>query len=335
MPNPNELNESTDPELDFELVIEGEEPSTPSGLDLEEQVESSTPTEESSHDDPDDLDDDRLDGGDEPHQDDDREAIRERRRQERQARKDRHRQTVNDLRSQLAIRDRMLEELSTRVSQVETRSSTADLTRIDAGIQQAEQNYNYHKSVLARATTEGDGETAADATEKMLQARVRHNELNLLKRRMTPQPQSQPLDPRMVSAAQEWMDRNKWYNPTGGDQDSQVVLAIDRQLALERLDPTTDSYWDELSRRVEKYLPHRVKRGKIETVEGGSKNPTPPPSRGVSGSKPGRKETYTLSKERVNAMKDAGVWDDPKARADMIRRYREMDRQQRNQGKGK
>lgn len=328
MPGHSGTPEGSSDELDFELLIEGEESNPPP----DNPPDNSPPDDDRSDDDhPDDGhldDDDRPDDG---HQDDDRETIQERRRQERRARKERQRQQVSDLRSQLAIRDQMLAELNARISQVEDRSSTADLTRIDAGIQQAEQHYHFHKSELARATSEGDGQLAADATEKMLQAQVRHNQLKQLKQRMAPQPQAQPLDPRMVSAAKDWMERNRWYDPSGGDQDSQIVLAIDRQLAQERLDPTTDSYWDELSHRVEKYLPHRVKRGKIEIVEGGSRNPNPPPSRGASGPKSGKKETYTLSRERVEAMKEAGIWDDPTARADMIRRYREMDRQERNQ----
>ena len=40
-------------------------------------------------------------------------------------------------------------------------------------------------------------------------------------------------------------------------------------------------------------------------------------------------KTYRLSSDRVQALKDAGIWDDPKQRAEAIRRFREYDKQHR------
>ena len=45
----------------------------------------------------------------------------------------------------------------------------------------------------------------------------------------------------------------------------------------------------------------------------------------MSGS-PVAKNTMTLSRERVQALKDAGMWDDPTKRAKAIRRYADFDR---------
>jgi hypothetical protein len=40
--------------------------------------------------------------------------------------------------------------------------------------------------------------------------------------------------------------------------------------------------------------------------------------------------TITLSRERVQAIKDAGAWDDPARRSKMIKAYTEFDKQNRN-----
>ena len=326
-------------ELEFDLILEGDDQEH---LDVDQELpeppeESPNPPQDAPDPDDDDSDEDDHRENSEELSTEEKKSIQERRREERRRRKEFHRNQVTDLRAQLAVRDQMLEELNQRLNSVEHRGTEAELTRVDAGINQAAQNYNYYKSELARATSESDGEAAAEATEKMLQARVRHAELTNLKKQMTSTRQSPtpPLDPRMVDSAREWMSRNNWYDPKGQDQDSQVVLTIDRQLARENFNPNTSSYWDELTRRVEKYLPHRVKRGKIEIVGGGNQNPNPPPSRGASsGATQGKKrDSFTLSKDRVQAMKEAGVWEDPKKRNDMIRRYQEMDRQNRQQGK--
>ena len=49
----------------------------------------------------------------------------------------------------------------------------------------------------------------------------------------------------------------------------------------------------------------------------------------TSGSSVANKNTFTLSRERVQALKDAGMWDDPTKRARAIRNYADFDRNNR------
>jgi hypothetical protein len=44
----------------------------------------------------------------------------------------------------------------------------------------------------------------------------------------------------------------------------------------------------------------------------------------------GNSGSYKLSADRVSALKDAGIWDDPKQRAEAVKRFRDYDKQ--NQG---
>jgi len=283
----------------------------PQGEDDPESVASNAPDEEM----------DNAEGEDE------REAIRERRRQERKHRKEAQREREDTLRRELASRDAIINELRSKVEVIERRNTGSEVAQLENGKKQAAQAYNFFKDQIRVAGEAGNHAAVADATEKMIQAQRRFDELSRVEQ-VFKQRQSapQPLDPRLANHAQAWMERNSWYDPSGQDQDSEIAMRIDHRLAQEGWDPTTKEYWDELSARVKKYLPHRVNSGKIERNK---------PRSVVTGS--GRESvgansgaTYKLSSERVQALKDAGIWDDPKQRAEAIKRFRSYDKEHNN-----
>jgi hypothetical protein len=160
----------------------------------------------------------------------------------------------------------------------------------------------------------------------MQMAQKRFDQLNNIKQTVAQKAQApQPLDPVVKSNASAWYERNQWYNPQAGDMDSRLVREIDATLTEEGWNPKTTQYWEELDSRIKKYLPHKVNSGYNKP------NETRPNRAPVAGS--GRESAastaqggYRLSADRVQALKDAGIWDDPKARADMIKRYKESDR---------
>ena len=196
---------------------------------------------------------------------DEREAIRERRRQERKHRKEAQREREDTLRRELASRDAIINELRSKVEVIERRNTGSEVAQLENGKKQAAQAYNFFKDQIRVAGEAGNHAAVADATEKMIQAQRRFDELSRVEQ-VFKQRQSapQPLDPRLANHAQAWMERNSWYDPSGQDQDSEIAMRIDHRLAQEGWDPTTKEYWDELSARVKKYLPHRVNSGKIE-----------------------------------------------------------------------
>lgn len=256
--------------------------------------------------------------------DDERERIRERRREERKHRKLAQREREDTLRRELAARDAVINELRSKMDAFERRNTGSEMAQLENAKKQTAQAYNFFKDQIRVATEAGNGAAVADATEKMFQAQRKFDELTAYENRFKQsQAAPQPLDPRLVNHAQEWMSRNKWYDATAKDPDSQIAMTIDQQLAREGWDPTTKEYWQELDLRVKKYLPHRVNSGKISGVK---------PRSVVTGS--GREAsggstqgTYKLSADRVQALKDAGIWDDPKQRAEAVKRFREYDKQ--------
>ena len=309
---------------DIELDLEtGEEIQRKAPEPPAEEMDDTTPPTAGSEDDEDDDppgDDPEVGGG----TDDEREAIRERRRKERQHRKQAQREREETLRRELQARDSIINELRTKVEGIERRGTSSELAQLDTAKKQTAQAYNYFKDQIRVATEAGNGAAVADATEKMLQAQQHFNQLQGYEQAYRQrQSQPQPLDPRLVNQAQKWMESNKWYNPAGQDQDSRIALTLDQLLAQEGWDPTTPQYWQELDSRVKKYLPHRANSGKISgtkprsTVSGSGRDAGPRTS----------DKSYRLSAERVKALKDAGIWEDPKQRAEAVKRFREYDKQ--------
>lgn len=258
--------------------------------------------------------------------DDEREAIRARRREERKNRKQHAKEREDTLKRELAARDAVINELRARQDAIEHRNTGSELAQLDTAKRNIAQAYNYYKDQIRIASEKGDGASVAEATEKMIQAQRKFDEIASTEaafRQAKTAPQ--PLDPRLASHAQRWMSENRWYDPNARDQDSLVARTVDQRLAEEGWDPTTEAYWDELSARVKKYLPHRISDSKMNT-QAKPKAVVAGSGRDSGGS--GKMGTYKLSAERVQAMKDAGIWDNPEKRAEAVKRYREFDKQQ-------
>jgi len=259
------------------------------------------------------------------------EARRERNRQRRKDNKDRRKEYVESLKRELASRDALLNEVNQRLAVVERRSSGSEMAQLDNAEKEAVKYYNQFKEIHAQAVEQANGAVAADATEKMLMARQRVEQINNIKRAyQQKQSQPAPLDPRLVTHAQDWLSKNSWYDPQGNDNDSSIVLALDNRLAKEGWNPTTPEYWQELDARVKKHLPHRIVSS-YNNSQGNrqSQSQMRSPVAGSGRESVGAKSTgYKLSPERVQAMKDSGVWDDPSERAKMIKYYQTYDRTQ-------
>jgi len=212
-----------------------------------------------------------------------------------------------------------------KLDAIERRNSGSELAQLDQAKKQVSQAYNYFKDQIALASEAGNHKLVAESTDKMLQAQRKFDEItNVEKAFRQNQASPAPLDPRLVANAKDWMTRNNWFDPNGKDADSRITQTLDNQLSEEGWDPTTPQYWQELESRVKKYLPHRVKGTKMSperpksTVAGSGRE---------ASSNANSTGTFKLSAERVQALKDAGIWDDPKQRAAMIKSYREFDKQ--------
>jgi hypothetical protein len=267
-------------------------------------------------------------------------AKREARRQERQERKQRQREKDERLRRELDSERTARRQLEERLAAIERRSSGAEIAQLDQSIDQTRRAHEHFKNQIEIAQASNDGRAIAEATEKMILASQRHQQLTHIKQQLQQrQSAPAPLDERLVSNAQSFMQKHSWYRAEGRDTDSHLLRTIDNGVAAEGWDPTTPEYWEELESRIKKYLPHRAKGANMQPTDrdgsqGKGANPKQKSVVGGSGRETGStassaaaKGTFRLSAERVSAMKEAGIWDDPTQRKKAIEGYRDYDRQ--------
>lgn len=268
--------------------------------------------------------------------DDEREKIRESRRQERQERKQRVKERDERLRRELESERTARRQLEDRLNTLERKSTGSEMAQLESAEKQLTNAYTYQKDRIKEALAAGNGEEAADATEKMMLISKRQDQLQGIKKAYTErQRQPAPLDTRLVDHANKFMGEHTWYKPDGGDQDSQITRTIDNALANEGWDPKTPEYWKELRERVKKYLPHRSRRATVadndasddnDEAEDRPRKKSVVAGSGRNASAASAKNTFRLSSERVQALKEAGMWNDTKVREAAIKRYRDYDK---------
>lgn len=313
---------AADKEELMEYEIEGEE-KEPAGA-VEDQDEGD------DHEDTDASDTDTSDGSSdgEGENDEEREAIRARRREERHRKRDAARERENQAKREKEMLRKENEELAQRLAVLERRAQGSEFAQLDNAIEQTTRAVGYLKEQIKLATEAGDGATVADATEKLYQANRHAEHLANVKRNAVQQTRQtethSPIDPMLRRNAESWMERHSWYDPSGTDPDSRVALTVDQSMAEEGWDPRQPEYWSELDSRLRRYLPHRYVRQ--QTTQRRTTSPVTSSGReGANGQSGG---TFKLSADRVNAIKEAGAWDDPVRRDAMIKRYRDYDKSQ-------
>ena len=269
--------------------------------------------------------------------DDGREQIREARREERKLKKQIHREKAKESGYLINALKKQNSELAERLASVEKKTSGAELARVDKAIEDAGVQVEYAKMKMKEAVNVGDGESLAKAQEMWYDSKRRVESLENIKHQATRQ-MSQPRqniqvpDPMVQKLAADWMEDNSWYDPNGRNEESQIAQLVDKRLTEEGFDPTTEDYWDELDTRMQKYLPQKNNSG-YNTSSVQQKRPrSVMTSSGRETTATTKSNEFRLSPDRVNAMKEAGLWDNPTARQTAIRKYAEWDRQNKNRG---
>jgi hypothetical protein len=279
---------------------------------------------EASDDDGDEGHDDSEEGEDE----DEREKIREARREERKLKKELAKQREASAKHKISALERRNEELARRLAAVESSAASFQFAQVDKAIEDEATRVEYAKMKLLQASQAGDAEGQVEYLEQLQESKQRLAQVQAYKKQQLEnakrpkQNVPNPVAQEVQRNATDWLGKNKWYDPQARDTDSRIAKVIDQELAADGWDPADPEYWDELDNRLSARLPHRyaaktgttAKRGG-PTASSRTANPT-----GKSAN------TVTLSRERVNAIKDAGAWDDPVKRNKMIKAYNAYDK---------
>jgi hypothetical protein len=263
---------------------------------------------------------------------DERAAIRERRRLEKQERKERRDKAISRDKLELDFLRKRNDDLERRLTAQEQRANQYDLNSIDAQIAKASQEAEMAERVIAKAIESGNGSDVTQALRYRDASIAKIQQLQLSKQQAQARPAQQQPDNLAMHYAKEFIKDNPWYDAQGRDEDSAIVLAIDSSLAKDGFDPQTEEYWDELRHRASRRLPERFSEGGAVKVEKKvDRQPRGGPAVG-SGREHApastRKEVY-ISPERKQALIEAGVWDDPVLRMKYVKRYAEYDKNNR------
>jgi len=252
---------------------------------------------------------------------DDSDAVREARRNRRRAKKDYIKRTNEEKDSRLTNLQRQNQELMERLAVVERKSYASDLARLDKAMEDEELRLNYATAKMREATDSANGAAFTQAQQMWYESKRKIEAMEGFKQRAVSAGDKEEgaANPALVRQANKWMERNSWYDPKGGDEDSQIAKVIDNRLAEEGYDPSSSDYWEELDSRLQKRLPHLYNQRSSESNRSRPRSVVTGTGRETGRASGGN--TFVLEPEQVRAMKDAGLWDDPEKRARMIKRY--------------
>lgn len=265
--------------------------------------------------------------------DPEREAIRAARREERKLKKQLHREKARESNHLIAALRKQNQELAQRVASLETKTSGAELARLDKAIDDANTRLEYAKMKLQDAVNARNGEEVTKAQQMWYDSQRQLESLQSIRENATKQI-SQPKqniktpDPSIQKMAARWMEKNDWYDPQLKDSDSKIAQSIDQTLTEEGFDPSLPEYWDELDERLQKYLPHRYNSGYSSNVRT-SRPRSVVTSSGREAVPTVKANEFRLDPERVRALKEAGMWENAELRNKMIRKFADFDRQQK------
>ena len=300
----------------------------------EEVEEPKKKKKDDDHDDDDDQDDNEADdeAAAEGETDEDREAIREARRKERRLKKELKKQRDESSRNKINALERRNEELARRLAEVENTAVSYKFAQVDKALEDEQTRVEYAKMKLLQASQAQDAVAQSEYLEQLQDAKLRLAQVQEYKKQQleaAKQPKQNvpnPVAAEVRRNADSWLNKNKWFDPEARDTDSKIARLVDQELATDGWDPADPEYWEELDSRLQSRLPHRY------TSKGERKTRNTGPTASSRTTNPSNKNanTITLSRERVEAIKEAGAWDDPVRRAKMIRAYAQFDKQNRN-----
>lgn len=276
----------------------------------------------------DDNDEEGSDESEEGEDEDEREKIREARREERKLKKELAKQREASAKHKISALERRNEELARRLAAVESTASSFQFAQVDKAIEDEATRVEFAKMKLLQASQSGDAEGQVEYLEMLQESKQRLAQVQAYKKQQlenAKRPKQNvptPVAAEVQRNATAWLSKNKWYDPQARDTDSRIAKVIDQELAADGWDPADPEYWDELDNRLTARLPHRyaAKTG-TSTKRGG-----PTASSRTANPTGKTANTVTLSRDRVQAIKEAGAWDDPVKRNKMIKAYTAYDK---------
>jgi hypothetical protein len=218
-------------------------------------------------------------------------------------------------------------QVQVQAQELQKRFQHTDSERIGEAKSRIETQAVALKQIIKKAREEGDIDTETEAQERLTEIlfeqrrvkdeeAVRERQLALAKQQqelVARQQQQQQAyaqqAPRPDPRAEEWAEKNDWY---GRDVAmTSAAQGIHAQLiSIERFDPTSDEYYDELDRRIRDAFPHRFQEEQaVQQTTSRASRPvqTVAPASRSSGVNNIARRTVKLTPSQVAIAKKLGV----------------------------
>ena len=202
--------------------------------------------------------------------------------------------------------------------QEQLQSVTQRLEKIEQGVEKQGQNaveehYNLTKQALAKAIEEGDTNAQIKFNEELVDLKTALA-LQKIEKQQNKQNVSTNVDkanyvqqnpaPRL---AQDWWQKNNWFNSKGFEQETAMARAIDVQLDIEGYDKNAPEYYQELNNRLQKRFPELVSQDEVTTIQPRTKSrQTVAPTTGGSSLKSNR---LKMSRDELAMARELGITD--------------------------
>lgn len=274
---------------------------------------------------------------------------------------------IAQMREQMTDLSGKVQGVEPRLSEMDVRYVRSNLDGMTAQLAQVNRDFEDAENAYYDAVQSGDRDQARVAGRKRDELAIKRFQLNAAKdevqKRLDAVPAApaanQPRDERQAHAAPrmarlpavaeglkaEFLESVPWLNDANASDDAVILRTIDNQVAAAGYDPSTQDYWDELSDRAARYLPHRFEAGNSAPAASAPRAPrqqtqaTAPIRRGPAVAAPSAapqssngKTQVHISPARKEAMIQAGIIDntgrplDSKRFTKMIKQYADYDR---------
>lgn len=287
----------------------------------EEPAQAEQPEQEDDEEDEDD-EDTRLSES----QDDLEDEVSSRNRKKRTKRRDLQKAAKENAQREIRALREQNELLMRRMQAVEGNALDQNVNAIDQRLNEAVNEAQQAERIVARAVEAGNGDDVVTAMRMRDEAKERASQLMAAKQQVesAKAQASQPtVNPMVANLANDWIKANPWYDPHGRDEDSAITKAIDNQLVREGFNPASYEYWQELTNRVSARIGGDDAPSK---APGAPKRKAPPMGNTREHAPASTKKEIYVTPERKQAMIDAGIWEDPSRRNQMLKAYQAYDK---------
>ena len=156
---------------------------------------------------------------------------------------------------------------------IKSKYETLDKNYIDEFGSRVENQLDLAKNKLKNAIAQRDVEAQIEANQEIARLTIDAERIKYSKQIQEQQKSKETVDnqaqttqqtyqpkPKADPKAVEWAEKNDWF---GEDEVmTEAAKAIHKNLVLqEKIDPTTDLYYDELDKRIREYFPHKFNNG--------------------------------------------------------------------------